>query len=347
MRDLGRVMHTPQAVEEDAFLSYKEQLLGYLRGFWETLGVNRDAMTEIVSAIKDDPARRTLMLETMAAVDAPGVLGKSADEVVAARVPQFEREWAMVEAWFAAEHSPLAALDSHVSVAIDWVLRMARLLSDRGRQRVDRHAEFRALARLFDRLDDDDAHAAWAAAFGLFGARHLGVPEADPDRFGAAHSWWAADPAPVLGYLRKPGRTPAPVGRVKPLADTSHARQLAAEAARASARTSAQLVELAGSAPVRLSELAVLPQAVFDVLVSCVGEALMLGVADGTGRARAQSSDGTLLLELLDDGAGRPPARLTGESGVLQMPDAQVAIVWTNRSPDVPAALSAAAGERR
>ena len=64
----------------------------------------------------------------------------------------------------------------------------------------------RARARCSPSAPDERAcHAIHAAAFGLYGARHLAVPELDADLVSPGESWWDAPFAPVQGYLRRPG----------------------------------------------------------------------------------------------------------------------------------------------
>ena len=84
--------------------------------------------------------------------------------------------------------------------------------------------------RLFaDAPDERACHAIHAAAFGLYGARHLAVPELDADLVSPAESWWHAPFAPVQGYLRRPGSGETAAGRAAPVADGSQAQRLALE----------------------------------------------------------------------------------------------------------------------
>ena len=94
-------------------------------------------------------------------------------------------EWNGVRRWFrggAGEAPPWHELDRALGDAIEWIISSAQRLIDRRTRRVDRAAEYRALALLFDRARSlEDCHALYAAVFGLYQPRHFSVPEADPE----------------------------------------------------------------------------------------------------------------------------------------------------------------------
>ncbi|WP_229758544.1 DUF2398 family protein [Peterkaempfera bronchialis] len=75
--------------------------------------------------------------------------------------------------------------------------------------------DLRRLARWFEVADPEGAHDLFAAAFGLYGARHLGIAPDSPGTAVPAHtSWWHGPtaPAPVPAALRD-GAARSPRGR--------------------------------------------------------------------------------------------------------------------------------------
>ena len=188
-------------------------------------------------------------------------------------------------------------------------------------QRVNRSSEYRALAKLFaDAPDEQACHAIHAAAFGLYGARHLAVPELDADLVSPGESWWDAPFAPVQGYLRRPGTGETAARRAAPVADGAESQLLALEEElRRRALVEELLDRLPGEAT-RLSALPALDEQSFDVLLDAIGQAL-------TGGAIGYSDDGTLQLEVVDMGEELPVAAISvGDGGVLESPDLLVRV---------------------
>ena len=231
------------------------------------------------------------------------------------------RQYTELAGWFGAGDSPLRALDAHLHVAIDWILRGVRRLRERRVQRVNRSSEYRALARLFaDAPDERACHAIHAAAFGLYGARHLAVPELDADLVSPAESWWDAPFAPVQGYLRRPGSGETAAGRAAPVADGSQAQRLALEEELRRRALVDELLDRLPGDPTRLSSLPELDEQSFDLLLDAIGQAL-------TGGTVGYSDDGTLQLTVFDMGEDRPIAAIrVGDGGVLESPDLLVQV---------------------
>jgi Protein of unknown function (DUF2397) len=109
--------------------------------------------------------------------DEPPVWGLTDDEVAARRAEQLAGEWNGVRRWFrggAGEAPPWHDLDHALGDAIEWIIQSAQRLIDRRTQRVDRAAEYRSLALLFDRGETvEGCHALYATVFGLLGPRHF------------------------------------------------------------------------------------------------------------------------------------------------------------------------------
>ena len=166
-------------------------------------------------------------------------------------------------------------------------------------QRVNRSSEYRALAKLFaDAPDERACHAIHAAAFGLYGARHLAVPELDADLVSPGESWWDAPFAPVQGYLRRPGTGETAAGRParSPTARSPSCSRSRRSCAAARSSTSCWTGCPGGDAAVRAPAL---DEQSFDLLLDAIGQAL-------TGGTIGYSDDGTLQLEVVDMGEDLP-----------------------------------------
>jgi uncharacterized protein (TIGR02677 family) len=314
-------MASTEAIDEAAFADYKRKVADYLSGFWRELGRHADAITAEVAQLRADPENEAKLLETLASLSVAPHPRLSDQEVRDRRLAQLRRQYAELTGWFGAGDSPLRALDAHLHVAIDWILRGVRRLRERSVQRVNRASEYRALAKLFAEAPDErECHALHAAAFGLYGARHLGVPELDAELVSPGESWWDAPFAPVQGYLRRPGSGETAGGRVAPVQDGAEAQLLALEEElRRRALVDALLDRLPGD-PTRLSALPELDEQSFDLLLDALGQALGGGTV-------GYSDDGTLQLTVHDLGEGRPAAALRiGDGSLLESPDLLVQV---------------------
>jgi uncharacterized protein (TIGR02677 family) len=103
-------------------------------------------------------------------------------------------------------------------------MNLRRIASSADREQ-SRYGDLLKLARWFDGADDDTAHALWAAAFGLYSCRHLGMTaETDDEPVPPATSWWHGPVADVPLSLRQYGNRTAK-GRAGSRADFSAAKQ--------------------------------------------------------------------------------------------------------------------------
>jgi uncharacterized protein (TIGR02677 family) len=321
MRELSASMASTEAIDEEAFADYKRKVADYLSGFWRELGQHADAISADVAAVRADGDGERAMLRAVAALSVAPHPRLTADEVLDRQVALLARQWAEITSWFAIGDSQLRALDAHLHAAIDWILRGVRRLRERRVQRVSRSSEYRALAKLFATAPDEAAcHAIHAAAFGLYGPRHLSVPELDPDLTSPGESWWDAPFAPVQGYLRRPGRGETAAGRPAPVADDAEAQRLALEEELRRRDLVAGLLDRLPAEPTRLSELPELDEQSFDLLLDALGQAL-------AGNSIGYSDDGTLQLTVVDMGAELPQAEVRiGAGGVLESPDLLVQV---------------------
>jgi uncharacterized protein (TIGR02677 family) len=172
-------------------------------------------------------------------------------------------DWASLRAWFfddVGEGSQVSQLRDATLRALQALLVNAKRMIRSATGEVSRRGDLLKLARWFDGTDDVTAHDVFAAAFGLYGARHLGVVPEEDDDLPAATSWWDGPVAPVPVALRERGSR-APRGRAASAEDYAAQRErLREEAAEAAERQRAAAAELRVAAA-RLPEVRLTPAA--------------------------------------------------------------------------------------
>jgi uncharacterized protein (TIGR02677 family) len=241
-------------------------------------------------------------------------------------------DWVSLRAWFfddSGEGSQVSQLRDATLRALQALLANAKRMIRSSAGELSRRNDLLKLARWFDTTDDAAAHDVFVAAFGLYGARHLGVmPDADRE-VPATTSWWNGPVAPVPVALRERGSR-ATRGRAASAEDYAAQRErLRAEAAEASGRQHAAAAELRAAssrlADVRLSAAAT--GLLLDLIAQCLagapprfteaagtdedlGVCLSLTRSPG-GRTVIHGADGDFMLDGLalaigTTGAGRP-----------------------------------------
>jgi uncharacterized protein (TIGR02677 family) len=172
-------------------------------------------------------------------------------------------DWASLHAWFfddSGEGSQVSQLRDATLRALQALLANAKRMIRSSTGELSRRKDLLSLARWFDRCDDATAHDLFAAAFGLYGARHLGVISDAGDDVPATTSWWDGPVAPVPVALRERGsRTPR--GRAASAEDyAAQAERLRADAAQAAQRQRAAAAELRAASS-RLADVRLSPAA--------------------------------------------------------------------------------------
>src|SRR6266545_2213615 len=325
-----------QEVDEDAFIAYKDRLIGYLERFIGDLVVKS---AEIVTTLRDlesqpgTPASRALSVQVGEAQrryatgspDGPGVEGllalAAAREAADAAPDQRDADEAL-----------RAKLDGwRARAAIPALLAAVTTLQERRTGRSDRSADFRALARWFAEAPSDaEAHRLWRAAFGLASARHLGIDagtlEAREEQpVPAATAWAEAPPVTISPRLRSTGRHQHR-GTLARIVDRSQARRRLEELLVAErAQTEAARRRLATGRPTRLSDLGLLDRDEFELFLGLLGDALASG-PPGPDGIRTTTSDGTLEITIQPTGDGAS-AEIATPDGVLRGPDHVLTIV--------------------
>lgn len=160
-------------------------------------------------------------------------------------------DWASLRAWFfddAGEGSQVDQLRDATLRALQALLANAKRMIRSSTGELSRRKDLLKLARWFDAADDATAHDAFVAAFGMYGARHLGIaPDADLD-LPATTRWWDGPVAAVPVALRERGSRAAR-GRTASAEDYAGQRErLRADAAETARRQHAAAAELRAAA---------------------------------------------------------------------------------------------------
>lgn len=297
LRELQQLTHANDALDESAFSAYKQQVVDYLLGFRTALEQRADAISRAVADV--EAAGVEQMLALVASIQAAPQYGVSQQESHRRALEPLRRQWRGVRSWFSeADGQPeFRLLDNKLTEAIEWILRTVQRLTERRSQRVDRSEEYRHLARLFAGSSDEDCHAIFHAAFGLFPPRHFGCPAEDPELVDASTSFWDAPAVPIEAHLRNPVRRARGAGRGSRVIDNDLARHALRERRlREREQLDLALRQLTSDRPLRLSDVGTLDEVAFDHLLSWLGRALETPPA--AGRRQAESSDGSVLIVL-------------------------------------------------
>jgi uncharacterized protein (TIGR02677 family) len=326
-RELAKVMRATEALDEDAFHAYKSRVLEYLEGFRADLERFANPIADAIAAVEEQDVER--MVTLIAAIEQAPAYNVSEDEARRRVAAQRRNQWMGVRNWFIGSRNqppPFARLDANLLDAIGWILSAVQRLKERRSQRVDRSVEYRHLARLFAHSSDEECHALYAAAFGLYGPRHFGAPEEDPELTSAQRSFWEAPLPHIEAHLRNPDRRAPGQGRGARMVDNAMAQQALRNRRERERRELRQaLRRFAGQGSVRLSDIKRLDETEFVHLLGWLGRALEAG-KDHSGRLRAESSDGSAAITLTAPVSTEPTVVLDTPRGRFHTPDYELEV---------------------
>jgi uncharacterized protein (TIGR02677 family) len=236
-------------------------------------------------------------------------------------------DWVSLRAWFfdeVGEGSQVSQLRDATLRALQALLVNAKRMIRSATGEVSRRGDLLKLARWFDGTDDATAHDVFTAAFGLYGARHLGVAPKEDDELPATTSWWDGPVAPVPVALRERGSR-APRGPAAGAEDYAAQRErLRKEATEAAERQRAAAAELRVVAA-RLAEVRLSPAAT-SLLLDLIARSL---TAATPGFSSVSGADGDLGIEIT---LTREPGRCTlirGADGDFTLDELGLAIGTT------------------
>lgn len=232
--DLGR----------EEFQAFKGALLDYLQRFVDEISRHMPQIADRLRAVESHVPE--LCARANAGQRLIGVDGTQAKRAVGL-APE---DWASLHAWFVgsagrgsdADHVRALATDAMRSLLVN-----LRRLAGRADREQSRYGDLLNLSRWFDDSDDRGAHELWAAAYGLYSARHLSfAADDDSDPVPGTASWWQTPVAQVPISLRKTGdrRSGGRSGAKEDFAAVKQARL--AERHRAQEEHAAALREIGG-----------------------------------------------------------------------------------------------------
>jgi uncharacterized protein (TIGR02677 family) len=325
-----------QDVDEDAFIAYKDRLIGYLERFIGDLVVKSPEIRETVLTLEERGVEGLLGLaaDREAADVAPGQ--DDQDDAEAARAQKraaWLDRWSGLRSWFVGDRShpsQASLLRQRARAAIPALLATVATLQERRAGRSDRSADFRALARWFvEAPGEADAHRLWRAAFGLTPSRHLGIDAATMQARAEqpvppSTSWAAAPPVVISPRLHATGHYQHRGTLARVVDRSEERRRLGAHLEAEQAQLDAVRRRFATGRPLRLRDLGSLDRHEFALFLQLLGDALAAGPPGPQG-IETISSDGTLAIHLqpVHDGA---VAEIHTPDGVLRGADHVITI---------------------
>jgi uncharacterized protein (TIGR02677 family) len=199
---LAAVLNRYDLGRED-FQAFKAALLDYLQRFVDEVARSVPQIAELLGDL--EPRQPALLARAATGTRLLGLEGVRARRSLGLE----EQDWQGLHAWFRGgpgRRSDADEVRSLATRAMRALLVNLRRISTSTEREVSRYADLLRLATWFDASTPADAHALWAAAFGLYSCRHLSFvadPDADPPP--ATSSWWRAPVADVPVMLRASG----------------------------------------------------------------------------------------------------------------------------------------------
>lgn len=314
---LGQVL-ARYDLDSAEYQGFKELLLDYVQAITEDVSFRSPRIAVHLDAIQPH------LPGLLARIDAHAAgIGALADGLPETRVQRSRgrdvADWENLREWFThskGRPSQVDQLRDATTRALGSLLANAKRMLRSASGEMSRRKDLLRLAAWFDAAQPEEAHDLAVAAFGLYGARHLGVAP-DPDRSVPAYvSWWNGPVVEVPVALRERGSR-ASRGRAAASEDHSGQKRLLMERARqqAAARQAAadELRSASGRFEhVRLSTPAM--RLLLELLTAALGNA-RLGKDSGEFRLDgAQAQD-------VDLGIRLTAWRTSGRSTVLRSVD--------------------------
>ncbi|WP_432126400.1 TIGR02677 family protein [Streptomyces sp. bgisy082] len=204
-------------------------------------------------------------------------------------------DWEGLRGWFSdtdGQGSQVDQLRDATLRALQSLLANAKRMLRSATGEMSRRRDLLRLARWFDEAAPQDAHDIAVAAFGLYGARHLGVPPATDEAVPAYTSWWTGPVVEVPVALRERGSR-AQRGRTSTVEDHSAQKRRLRDAARERAAARAAAADELRSASGRFAEVRLTSAALgllLELLATALGNAQLRRRA-GTGGKDATEFD--------------------------------------------------------
>ncbi|GAA0494648.1 TIGR02677 family protein [Streptomyces olivaceiscleroticus] len=204
-------------------------------------------------------------------------------------------DWEGLRGWFSdtdGQGSQVDQLRDATLRALQSLLANAKRMLRSATGEMSRRRDLLRLARWFDEAAPQDAHDIAVAAFGLYRARHLGIPPTTDEVVPAYTSWWTGPVVDVPVALRERGNR-AQRGRTSAAEDHSAQKRRLREVARQRAAARAAAADELRSASGRFAEVRLTSAALgllLELLATALGNAQLRRRA-GTGGEGATEFD--------------------------------------------------------
>jgi uncharacterized protein (TIGR02677 family) len=313
MNSVHRVLDVADA-EAEEFDSYIGAIATYVHDFVGELGRLEPLISAAVRSVEAAGLERILDLAATAEETPLEASRTQARDKMAGW-------WSGVRHWFlgrAGEPPIVEELYGSGRRAVAQALHTVARVREHLEGRVSRAQDLLQLARQFvNAATEDDCHALFATAFGLWGSRHLGVLEDEQRETPASASWWSAPPAPVAPVLRaggsvRTGRTPALVDRRA--AQEKARRHLEEEAA----SRIAAFAPLLDRGAVRLSSLPAVSLDTLGAIISLIDEIVLV---PGAGTTLDTVTPDGFIVHVDAPQTGAADALIRTPGGSLRLPD--------------------------
>ena len=201
-------------------------------------------------------------------------------------------DWEGLRGWFRdtdGQGSQVDQLRDATLRALQSLLANAKRMLRSATGEMSRRKDLLRLARWFEEAAPQDAHDIAVAAFGLYGARHLGIPPATDEVVPAYTSWWTGPVVEVPVALRERGSR-AQRGRASAVEDHSAQKERLREAARQRAAARAAAADELRSASGRFADVRLTSAALgllLELLATALGNAQLRRLADSDGQEPA------------------------------------------------------------
>ncbi len=279
-------------LDRGEFQAFKSALLDYLQRFIDEIQGHMPQISDALSTLV--PRLPVLCARANAGARLLDLEGREARRATGLD----PADWQGLRAWFVGDGprgSDADVVRGLATQAMRALLTNLRRIARSSQRDQGRYADLTRLAGWFDSAADGDAHALWAAVFGLYPSRHLGFLADEPERrVPPTTSWWTAPQAQVPVMLRASGKRQVG-GRSAVREDFTVAKTARlAERQAAERRRSHALAEVAALrgdlADVSLSDEA--RDEILTLYAACL--ALFVGPPQAPSQARFQESDTSL-----------------------------------------------------
>lgn len=232
---LGQVL-ARYDLDGDEYQGFKELLLDYVEAITEDVSFRAPRIASTLDGLWPDLPGLLARIDTHAA--GLTALSDALPEIRVQRSRGREQaDWEGMRGWFAdldGQGSQVNQLRDATLRALQSLLANAKRMLRSASGEISRRKDLLRLAGWFDAADPQGAHDIAVAAFGLYGARHLGVAP-EPDQAIPAHvSWWTGPVVDAPVALRERGSR-AQRGRSATVEDHSEQKRRLVEEARATA----------------------------------------------------------------------------------------------------------------